>query len=417
MNTTADYDVLIAGGGMVGAALAVALAPTGLQVAVVEAVVPDSQAQPSYDERTTAVNAASIAILRSMRVWEAVAQSGAAMEAIHISDAGRFGVTRIRAADYGLPALGQVMPNRVLGQAFYAALEAEQGVDVIAPASVTDVQTDVEQVTVTLDDGRELTARLLVGADGARSAVRTALGIDADIHDYASRAIVTTVQCSRPAQGWAFERFTSTGPVALLPGPHGGCVVVWTRPNADAEHLMAASDAEFLEALAAAFGRRLGRFSALGKRLSYPLYRVMAARVTAARSVLVGNAANHVHPVAGQGFNLGLRDAASLAERLVAAQHAGQDIGDSALLEAYAMARESDRQAIARMTHGLIGVFSNQVPGLRTGRGLGLLGVDVMPGLKRQMARQTTGFGGQPPRLARGLPLSESAPLSETADG
>lgn len=418
MSETDHYDILIAGGGMVGAALAVALSPLGLRVAVVEAVVPDfgmpdfdapDEAQTSYDERTTAVNAASAAILRSLGVWDAVAGSAAAMDAIHISDAGRFGITRIRAVDYGLDALGHVIPNRVLGRAFYAVLDDADTVDVIAPARVTDVVPGDEAARITLDDGRALTATLLVGADGARSAVRDALGIAADIHAYQAKAVVSTVTASRPQPGWAYERFTADGPIALLPGPNGGCVLVWTRPTAQADGLLAASDNDFLDALNAEFGRRLGRLTDVGKRLSYPLYRVLAQRVTGPRAVLIGNAANNLHPVAGQGFNLGLRDAASLAERVAGAHASGVDIGAAALLGDYAAAREPDRQAISGMTHGLIDVFSNRVPGLRAGRNLGLLAVDVLPAAKRRMAMRTTGFGGHPPRLARGLPLTDAA--------
>lgn len=405
------YDVIIAGGGMVGASLAVALADLPLRVAMVEPLALGTDAQPSFDERTIALNAASQAIFETLGVWPDMAAEAAAMRSIHISDQGRFGVTRMQAEDYGLPALGQVVPTRTVGHALFRRVEQAEQIDFLCPARVQTLDTDdAEQVRVTLDDGRQLAARLLVGADGARSQVRQALGIEAAIDDYQAKAIVSSVASQQPMDGRAFERFTATGPIALLPGPQQRSVLVWTQPTAAAEALLELDDNAFLARLNAGFGRRLGRLTALGRRQAYPLYRVLARRIVGPRSVLIGNAANNLHPVAGQGFNLGLRDAATLAESLADALACGQDIGGGQRLSAYAQRREADRQATAGMTHGLIQVFSNRTPGLRTGRNLGLLATDLLPGLKRSMAVRSTGFAGRPPRLARGLPVQTPEP-------
>ncbi len=405
------YDVIIAGGGMVGASLAVALADLPLRIAVIEPLPLGSEAQPSFDERTIALNAASRVIFQTLGVWPGMAADAAVMRSIHISDQGRFGITRMQAADYGLPGLGYVIPTRSVGQALFQRIEASNRIDFICPASLSELAwTGDDSVDVTLDDGRSLRARLLVGADGARSQVRTAMGVEADLHDYGAKAIVSSVATSRAIDGRAFERFTATGPIALLPGPHERCVLVWTRPVEDADELVSQDEAEFLTRLNADFGRRLGRLHALGRRQAYPLYRVMARRLVGPRSVLIGNAANNLHPVAGQGFNLGLRDAATLAEIIADACAEGQDMGDAARLAGYARRREADRRAVAGMTHGLIQLFSNHTPGLRSGRNLGLLTTDLLPGLKRRMAVRSTGFAGQPPRLARGLPISTHEP-------
>ncbi|WP_348674002.1 2-octaprenyl-6-methoxyphenyl hydroxylase [uncultured Abyssibacter sp.] len=406
-----QYDVIIAGGGMVGASLAVALADLPLRIAVIEPLPLGSDDQPSFDERTIALNAASRVIFNTLGVWSAMADEAAEMRSIHISDQGRFGITRIRAADYGLSGLGDVIPTRTVGRALFERITPAERIDFICPARVASLDLDdPDAAAVTLDDGRRLTARLLVGADGARSQVRAAMGIDAEMHDYQAKAIVSSVAASRPIDGQAFERFTADGPIALLPGPHDRCVLVWTRPTDVADALVELDEAAFLDQLNAGFGRRLGRLHSLGGRQAYPLYRVMATRLAGPRSVLIGNAANNLHPVAGQGFNLGLRDAATLAEILADALAAGGDIGAGDVLSAYARRRETDRRAVAGMTHGLIQVFSNHTPGLRTGRNLGLLTTDLLPGLKRRMAIRSTGFAGQPPRLARGLPVTAVEP-------
>lgn len=406
-----DYDIVIVGGGMVGASLACALASTGLKIALVEALPLTAADQPSYDERTIALACGSKRIFETLGVWSGVAARAVApIRRIHVSDRGRFGATRLDAADAGLEALGYVIANRTLGAALYETLSRHERVRLYSPARMRVVGFEPDGARVEIDnDGatETLTARLVAAADGADSPIRTAVGIRARRVDYDQNAIVTTVTVELPHQGTAYERFTDTGPLALLPYPGvtGRMGVVWSMPRAATSALLALEDAEFLALLTAQFGERLGAFSAVGKRHTYPLFLTRVAEHVRPRLALIGNAAHTVHPVAGQGFNLGLRDVAVLAEVLSDAHASGRDIGDLALLQRYADARARDNRAITVLTHSLIRIFSNDITPVAAARGLGLLAVDALPGVKRRITRLTSGLAGRLPRLARGMPL------------
>jgi 2-octaprenyl-6-methoxyphenol hydroxylase len=407
-----EVDVVIVGGGMVGASLALALSGTGIEALLVEGVLPGPGTQPSFDDRTTALGNASRRIFQGLGVWQDMAAEAAAIRTIHVSDAGRFGFARLNAAEQGVDAFGYVITNRVIGRALWSRLSQAQGITVRAPAQARSVEIGAERVQVSIADvgGTEVehvSARLVVAADGAHSSVRAAAGIGASTEDYDQVAITANVATDRPHDGTAYERFTPTGPIALLPLHDGNYGLVWSVAPDEASRLLVLPDAALLSELQNRFGWRAGRFLRIGRRASYPLKLTRAQTTVAQRAVLIGNAAQALHPVAGQGFNLGLRDAAMLAEVLVEAWHgasgARADLGDSALLERFGAWRAGDRGGVIRFTDGLIKLFGDTRPGMGLARNFGLLLFDLMPPAKSALARVSAGFAGPSPRLARGL--------------
>ena len=341
-------------------------------------------------------------MLQALGAWPALATQAAPIASTHISERGRFGVARFTAADAGLDALGYNLPVRQLGEVLWQHATRGQ-VQVFAPARLTSAVQAEGRIELRLDDGRRIGARLAVAADGASSPLRGWLGVGAQSRDYAQSAIVTAVRCSRPHLGCAYERFTPDGPIALLPKLWAQedrlCSLIWTTPASMVESRLRCDDDAFMRAAQATFGERLGRFVELGARQAHPLQRVLSSSVVAARTVFVGNAAQSLHPVAAQGFNLGLRDAATLAELLIDA--GAQDPGDPALLQQYARQREADRSRMAGFTDGVVRLFSNRVPGLRALRHLGLLALDLLPAVREPVLWQNLGYGGHSPRAAR----------------
>jgi 2-octaprenyl-6-methoxyphenol hydroxylase len=404
-----EFDIVIVGGGLVGASLACALGNTEFRIAVIEAVPPGDPGQPSYDDRTIALAYSSRRIFEAIGVWDDIVhRSVCPIEHIHISDRGRFGFTRLHASDMQIEALGYVAETRALGAALYERMAEYSNVELICPASVREMQPGPESSGIVLEhDGaeRRLGARLLVAADGGNSVVRRAAGIAADRRAYGQTAVVANVTPGRPHRNTAYERFTRSGPLAILPMSADRCAVVWSVGESEVEAMLQWSDEEYLRRLQERFGDRLGTFSRAGKRVAYPLALTRVAEIVGPRLVLVGNAAHTVHPVAGQGFNLGLRDVATLAQVLVDARGDGEDIGDAQVLRRYADWRTRDNRRVASFTDGLIQIFSNDFPPLAVMRNLGLAAVDLLPSVKRMFIRRTSGLNGRLPRLARGLPL------------
>jgi 2-octaprenyl-6-methoxyphenol hydroxylase len=401
-----EVDVVIVGGGMVGASLALALGGSGLDVTMIEGVAPGSDAQPSFDDRTTALGNASRRIFAGLGVWDAIAPQAAAIRTIHVSDAGRFGFARLNASEQGIDAFGYVATNRVIGAALWAKLATAKGITLRAPARPEGIQISADDVRMTVVDDRgsgreEITARLIIAADGAHSSVRAAAGIGATVEDYEQVALATNLATDRPQDGTAYERFTPSGPLALLPLFDGSYGLVWSAAPQEAIRLLALDDAAFLAELQTRFGWRAGRFTRVGRRASYPLKLTRAATTVSTRAVLIGNAAQALHPVAGQGFNLGLRDAAMLAEVLVSST----DPGSADLLGRFEHWRSGDRGGVIRFTDGLIKLFGDTRPGMGLARNFGLLLFDLTPPAKSALARVSAGFAGPTPRLARGLAL------------
>jgi 2-octaprenyl-6-methoxyphenol hydroxylase len=401
-----DYDVAIAGGGLTGASLACALGGSGLRIAVLESFAPEDERQPSFDERTIALTLASKRVFEGLGVWESVADEACAIHAIHISDRGRFGSTRLDRRDVNAPALGYVVPTRSLGHALDRRMKTLSDVRIIRPVTAERLGAEDRSVWVETSDGGRLTASLLALADGGRSALGEQAGLKLQTRGYTQRALVAIVSVSRPHGHLAFERFTRHGPLALLPMTDNRMALAWTLPTEQCGVLCDCTDARFLDALTDAFGDRCGRFLQVGSRKAYPLSLGRLSHPVAGRVVALGNAAHIVHPVAGQGFNLGLRDVAELADLILPAWQRGEDPGNSSLLDSYADARRTQTRRVGAFTDGLISMFANDFAPLAAVRGIGLSVVDLIPPAKRFFLNRTMGQHGRLPRLSRGLPAN-----------
>jgi 2-octaprenyl-6-methoxyphenol hydroxylase len=403
-----NYDLVIVGGGLVGASLAIALSGHGLRMALVEAATPSADTQPNYDDRALALAYGSRRIFEGLGLWHAIAPQAGPIERIHVSERGQFGFTHLDCAEESVPALGYVITARELGRTLLARLPELHDLDIIAPARVTAVSVDDEQALLRLDAGdqqRELSARLLVAADGVKSFIRDAMQLPVRRWEYGQSAVVANITPERPHRQVAYERFTGTGPVALLPMNDERCALVWTVADSELEEVLALDDASFMQRFQARFGQRLGRFVRVGARQGYPLAMVRATESVRPRLAVIGNAAHTLHPIAGQGFNLGLRDVAALADVLADAMAGSEDIGELAVLQRYAQWRGRDQQLVSLATDGLARLFANPLVPLRIGRNLGMLAMDILPGARHRLARAAMGLTGRLPRLARGLPL------------
>lgn len=394
------HDVLIVGGGLVGASLAIALDALGLDVAQVEAA-PAGALPAVFDQRNLSFADATVNALTALDVMDGLPGPPGLIRRIHVSRAGDFGSTVLEAAGYGREAFGRVVTASDFGQALEARIGRLRHLTRYRPARFAGCQPGSDARTVQLQyEGSERTvrARLLVGADGSASAVREALGIGVDEHDYGQTLLVARVRASRAPDGTAWERFTAHGPTALLPRGDRHYGVVHGVARADAAAAMALDEAGFLERLQAAFGWRAGRFLAAGPRSAYPMVRTVARRITATRAVLVGNAAQTMHPLGAQGFNLGLRDALTLAEEVAAHR---DDPGSEQALGAYAGRRREDRRRTLEFSDGLARLTANESAVLSPLRGLGMLAVDRLPALQAWLVGGAMGYRGDVPALCR----------------
>ena len=398
------YDIVIAGGGMVGASLALALAPLKLRVAVVEPVPRAADAQPSFDDRSTALSRSTQRMYEAMQLWDDIAAAATPVTRIHVSDKGRFGFSHIEAVEQQVEALGYVVINRVLGAVLQEALDKTPTLDILCPARIVGTRLGPESAIITVEHlggkTEDLTSRLLVAADGAKSSVRELLGISAKHVAYGQRAIVGNLLPEKSLANCAYERFTEHGPLALLPVDDGRAGFVWTVSDSDADRILALGDQAFLFELQEAFGHRLGTFAQVGTRAAYPLVLSKAMRLTATRAVLIGNAAHGLHPVAAQGFNLGLRDVAALCDCI-----AEFDLDDPELLERYAAWRKSDQSKLVGFTDGLVRLFGHSSRPVRVLRDIGMLSFDLVPGVRSLFAKHAMGLAGRLPKLSRGVPL------------
>jgi len=403
---SSETDVLIIGGGLVGASLACALGQAGLRITVIEAFPLAGDQQPGYDERSIALAQGSQRIFSGLGLWPALAADACPIHTIHVSDRGHFGFTRLRREQEGVAALGYVLTARVLGQVLQERLQQLDTVELLAPAQLTSFYVDADGVQADIeyqDQSRHYTAGLLVAADGADSSIRARLGIQTTRHDYRQTAIITNISTARPHNHVAYERFTDTGPLALLPMTEQRCALVWTVKADQSEAVLALDDAAFLQRLQQRFGYRLGRFTRVGVRHAFPLQLLQAKESIRARLALVGNAVHTLHPIAGQGFNLGLRDVAALAEVVLDAYHSSHDLGEADVMQRYAAWRQADQQRVALFTDSMVRLFGQSLPPLVGLRDAGMLALDLCPPAKRWFGRLTMGRAGRLPRLARGL--------------
>ena len=398
-------DALIVGGGMVGLTLAVAMASAGLSVCVVDTQDPRDALDAGFDGRVSAIAAGSARLFQSIGVWQAIEPDAQPILDIRVSDGDAPWFLHYDHTDLGDEPFGHLVENRNLRAALHDRARVMDAIDHRAPASIDQVTRTANGVEALLHDGAKIAARVLIAADGRRSWVREQAGIRVVRRPYRQTAIVCTIAHERPHEGVAQERFLTAGPFAILPMTGNRSSLVWTERTDLAPAMMALDDTAFLDEVKWRFTDYLGALSLAGPRWSYPLELSWATRAIDQRLVLVGDAAHAIHPIAGQGLNLGLRDVAALAEILVDAHRLGLDIGSKNTLAKYPRWRRFDVASMSVVTDALNYLFANDIAPLKLARGVGLTLVDRLPGMKRVFMRHAMGLIGDLPRLVRGEPL------------
>jgi 2-octaprenyl-6-methoxyphenol hydroxylase len=402
------FDLIIVGGGLAGTSLVRALQPLGLSVALVDARPLQIDSQPSFDDRVLALSLATKRILDTMGCWSDIAIEAEAIRHIHISDKGHFGFTRLDAEEESVDALGYVLPARALGVSIYQSLQHEQ-LTTFIPASLTAIDhlADSVKLTIETEQGEVyLETPLLVAADGDHSFVRQYMNISPLRFDYQQYALICNVEVSEPHNNKAYERFTERGPMALLPMRGNRFAMVWTVSANRHEELLALPSTEFCRQAQQHFGFRAGRFIKAGKVSHYPLTMSFTSNTVRERIVLIGNAAHTLHPIAGQGFNLGIRDVAVLADAIADAVNQGKDVGSDTVLANYTNWRRNDQWSVALATDFLVRTFAKRNSLLALMRNGGMLFMDAFPPLKHLVSRHAMGIAGHMPALLRGVPIA-----------
>ena len=399
-----QQEVIIVGGGMVGLSLALMLAKANIGVKLLEAIkypnYDDANLAPyhsSFDARNSALSRRSVQIYQELGLWHALQEHATPILEVHITEQGSFGKARLKAEQEKVESFGQVIENAWLGRVLLTEVRKQPLIELIDGVQVTSLTQDADQAHIEAVRGEEilsLQSKLLIAADGRDSFCRKALGIGADEHDYDQVAIVTTVQTSKPHNHVGFERFSPLGPLALLPLPgEYRLSVVWpVKKGTEGEWLGEENDQHFLDALQETYGDRAGKFQKTGRRFSFPLSQVLAEKQAVGRVVLMGNAAHTIHPVAGQGFNLCMRDAYVLVRTLTEQLSKSEDIGEPSMLLAYEQARLKDQQRVIKFCDTVVRGFSNQNPVLKLIRNTGLVAFDTIPGIKPLVANYAMGL-------------------------
>jgi len=398
-----DYDIIIVGAGLVGNCLALALKDSGLKLALIEANTLEQRQQSPAGDRALALSAGTVTLLQALGAWEGIKSSATPITDIHISDQGHFGKTRLSAKKYAMDALGYVITAREI-ETHVTHLVNQTDVVQLCPARLTGLISDQSAVHISLKDleqAESLTSRLLVGADGGQSSVRHLLEIPQTIREYEQTAIVTTVKLSHPHRQTAFERFTSSGPLAMLPLSSNQAAVVWTRSHQQAEVLLTLPEDDFIQQLQNCFGYPLGQLSLAAPRRAFPLSLIRAETMIKGRAVILGNAAHQLHPVAGQGFNLGIRDVAQLAEMITNQLSQNEEIGQPEQLFRYAQNRQKDHDKTIGFTHSLVKLFSTDRLPIAATRSMGLTILDHLPIAKSMLAKHAMGLAERLPRVGQ----------------
>lgn len=395
------FDLIISGGSLIGLSLAKALADLPIKIAVIEPRPLNAETVENAsqgDSRGIALSYGSRIFLKEIGVWETLEKRCCPIQNIHCSEKGHCGNTHLDAKKQGLPALGYVIPFAELRQCLNESIKGQSNLQLYSPAKLQSIKPADNDSPLSIkiknDDGKQKTlhTQLLVGADGARSFLRQQCDIKTTEKSYAQAAIIADVQLSIPHKNRAYERFSTEGPMALLPLKNGHCALVYTVPFEELEHTLAMDDAAFMQALQDRFGFRLGYFKWVSARQSFPLSMVYANDLTQPRTLLLGNAAHNLHPIAGQGFNLGLRDVATLVTLITQAAEQGHDIGGDFILQRYCQLRKKDQQLTRNFTDGLVHLFDHDILPLAFGRNLTMLAINMIPPLKGLLTRQATGL-------------------------
>lgn len=404
---TREYDIIIIGAGIVGAALACAVASSGMRIALIDSVKPEAIDDRDYDLRVSAITLASKAVFEAIDAWKAMKRRRVScVEAMEIWDEGGSGRIGFNSDEVAQPCLAYIIENRVMLSALLDNVGAAHNIDYLAPVKVVGISTDDQQTRVLLENGDELQARVAVGADGANSLVRKLSGIETDGQSFEQKAIVATVRTANEHARVARQRFLKTGPLAFLPLDDAHfCSIVWSADNDRADELIALDEAAFNTELLQAFGDLLGSIELVSERVMFPLVSAHAQQYLAERIVLVGDAAHRIHPLAGQGLNLGLGDIAVLAEVLVEANQAGKDIGAHKVLRRYERWRKGGNAFMLVTMDIFKRVFGSENDIVRHMRNFGLELADGVPVLKRQFMRIAAGQSGNLPKLMRGVNL------------
>jgi len=407
------YDLVIVGAGMVGASLACILDRVKFDepfhILLVESAAIDLDAppaQPSFDARSTVLSHGTVSYFRELGLWDSLQSGTAPIKRIHVSDQGKFGAVRMNSDEQGVEALGHVVENRILGNMFNRALSGAAGLELCSHTRVSDIAALPDGMQVTLEHNQAkstLTTDLVVLAEGGRSGLCEKLGINRSTVSYDQQAIIANVAFSKSHENLAFERFTPNGPLALLPLPdldgEHRAALVWTQHSEEVAQVCELPDAEFLSRLQEEFGGRVGKFTRVGERHSYPLSLVQADEQVRPGLVLLGNVAHSLHPVAGQGFNLAFRDTTRLAARIIDARKRGNNPGQIHYLQAYLDETLHDQEMTAGFSHYMTRLFSKENPAAVWARKFGLFSIDLVFPLRKAFARRAMGMGGSRVKL------------------
>lgn len=398
------FDIVISGGGLSGALMALSLstlvnqAQKTLKIAIVEANPILTDPSKTFDDRVLALSHGSAQYLKKVGAWQGLSKHAQPIEKIHISDRGHYGKARLDAASHHVDALGYVAEMAFIGQSILQPLAKKTNITWFTPDSIAHIEWQQQQVTLELASGTQLSAKLLLGCDGAQSVCRKFANIQTSSREYQQAALIANVATAKSHNNIAYERFSETGPIAMLPltslskEQHGRCSLVWTLTPELASTMATLNDEEFANALNEAFGYWLGKVTKVGKRDVYPLQLLQANEQIYHRMALIGNASHTIHPIAGQGFNLGLRDVSDMTKKIAQAWQLNQDIGAFAMLTEYARQRKKDHAEVINLTDSLVTLFSNQLPPLVVGRNIGLKVLNYVSPLKNALVKKTMGY-------------------------